>query len=184
MAYRRRIFFTDKQKSEIWNLWLRGESMSSIGRGFERASSSIYPLLARTGGIRPPDRTRSRLALTLGEREEISRCLIANIHCGQLPAPCGGQPPRSAVTSGAGGGTLRYRAVHADAAAWGRAHRPKPFKLAGNAYLCREISAKLIRKGLRNKLQAGSCASIRAMTPNVSLMKRSIGACSSSHVAC
>ncbi|MFT6887181.1 MAG: hypothetical protein ACI87T_003186 [Planctomycetota bacterium] len=77
MAYRRRIFFTDKQKSEIWNLWLRGESMSSIGRGFERASSSIYPLLARTGGIRPPDRTRSRLALTLGERKEISRCLIA-----------------------------------------------------------------------------------------------------------
>ena len=69
MAYRRRIFFTDKQKSEIWNLWLRGESMSSIGRGYERASSSIYPLLARTGGIRPPDRARSRLALTLGERK-------------------------------------------------------------------------------------------------------------------
>jgi len=84
--------------------------------------------------------------IAFGEREEISRCLIANIHCGQLPAPCGGQPPRSAVKSGAGGGTLRYRAVHADAAAWGRAHRPKSCKLAGNAYLCREISAKLIRK--------------------------------------
>jgi hypothetical protein len=63
-----------------------------------------------------------------------------------LTAPCGGQPPRSAVTSGAGGGALRYRAVHADAADWGRVHRPKPCKLAGNACLCREISAKLIRK--------------------------------------
>lgn len=77
MKYRRRRFFADKQKSEIWDRWQRGESMSSIGRGFDRASSSIYPLLARTGGIRPPDRSRSQLALTLAEREEISRGLIA-----------------------------------------------------------------------------------------------------------
>lgn len=75
MKYRRRRFFTDKQKSEIWDRWQRGESMSSIGRGFDRASSSIYPLLARTGCIRPPDRSRSQLALTLAEREEISRGL-------------------------------------------------------------------------------------------------------------
>lgn len=77
MKYRRRVFFTDKQKSEIWDRWQRGESMSSIGRGFDRNSSSIYPLLARTGGIRPPNRIRSRLALTLADREEISRGLIA-----------------------------------------------------------------------------------------------------------
>ena len=35
MKYRRRVFFTDKQKSEIWDRWQRGESMSSIGRGFD-----------------------------------------------------------------------------------------------------------------------------------------------------
>ena len=46
--------------------------MRSIGRVFDRGSSSIYPLLARTGGIRLPDRVRSRLALTLTDREEIS----------------------------------------------------------------------------------------------------------------
>lgn len=51
MAYRRRIFFADQQKAEIWDRWQRGESMSSIGRGFDRNSSSIYPLLARTGVI-------------------------------------------------------------------------------------------------------------------------------------
>jgi hypothetical protein len=79
MKYRRRVFFTDKQKSEIWDRWQRGESMSSIGRGFDRASSSIYPLLARTGGIRPRDRIRSRLALTLTDREEISRGLRAQM---------------------------------------------------------------------------------------------------------
>ena len=79
MAYRRRIFFTDKQKSEIWDRWQRGESMSSIGRLFDRESSSIYPLLARTGGIRPPDRVRSRLALTLSERGDIQRLAGADL---------------------------------------------------------------------------------------------------------
>jgi hypothetical protein len=64
MKYRTRTFYTDTQKSEMWDRWERGESLSSIGRGFNRASSSIYPLLARTGGIRPPKRVRSRLALT------------------------------------------------------------------------------------------------------------------------
>jgi len=73
MKRRHRIYFTETQKSEIWDRWERGESMSSIGRLFDRNSSSIFPLLSRTGGIRPPARTRSRLALSLPEREEISR---------------------------------------------------------------------------------------------------------------
>ena len=79
MGYRRRIYFTEKQKAEIWDRWQRGETMSSIGRLFDRNSSSIYPLLARTGGIRPPERRRSRLAMTLAEREEISRGLKAKL---------------------------------------------------------------------------------------------------------
>ena len=77
MKYRQRTFYTDKQKSEMWERWQRGESLSSIGRRFDRASSSIFPHLALTGGIRPPARTRSRFALTLIEREEISRGLEA-----------------------------------------------------------------------------------------------------------
>ena len=75
MVRRTQTFFTNTQKSDIWDRWKLGESMSSIGRLFERNSSSIYPLLSSTGGIRPPERTRPRLALTLAEREEISRGL-------------------------------------------------------------------------------------------------------------
>ena len=146
MKYRRRVFFTDKQKSEIWDRWQRGESMSSIGRGFDRGSSSIYPLLARTGGIRPPDRVRSRLALTLAEREEISRGLIAKVSLRSI----GRDLKRSASTISRevrrNGGTKHYRAAPSDAAAWNRTHRPKPCKLAGKVYLCRAISAKLTRK--------------------------------------
>lgn len=59
MGYRGRTYFTEKQKTEIWDRTQREESMNSIGRRFDRNSSSIYPLLARTGGIRPADVLRS-----------------------------------------------------------------------------------------------------------------------------
>ena len=143
MKRRRRIYFTADQKREIWDRWQRGESMSSIGRGFERDSSSIYPLLSRTGGIRPPDRKRSRLSLTLSEREEISRGLE-----GRLSLRCiARRLQRSASTISRevrrNGGARHYRAVPSDQAAWDRALRPKLCKLACNRPLCRTISGKL-----------------------------------------
>jgi len=52
MTKRTRNFFTNTQKLDIWDRWELGESMSSIGRLFKRNSSSIYPLLSRTGGMR------------------------------------------------------------------------------------------------------------------------------------
>jgi hypothetical protein len=73
MVYRTRINYTAKQKAEIWNRWQRGESLHEIGRAFDRPSSSIFEQLAPTGGIRPPRRRRSKTALSLSEREEISR---------------------------------------------------------------------------------------------------------------
>ena len=55
-----------------------GGSLKAIGRAFGKSSSSIYFLLAPHGGIRPLPRPRSRLALTLSEREEISRGIAAH----------------------------------------------------------------------------------------------------------
>lgn len=75
MVYRTRINYTAKQKAEIWDRWQRGESMNAIGRVFDRASSSIFNQLSPTAGIHPSPRRRSRLALSLSEREEISRGL-------------------------------------------------------------------------------------------------------------
>ncbi len=66
--------FTAAEKTELWDRWQRGESLKAIGRAFGKPSSSIYFQLAPHGGIRPALRRRSRLALTLAEREEISRC--------------------------------------------------------------------------------------------------------------
>ena len=64
MRYRTRTYYSEAQKKEMWDRWQRGESLKSIGRVFDRSSSSIYSVLSRRGGIRPPDRNRSRLLLT------------------------------------------------------------------------------------------------------------------------
>ncbi len=146
MGYRRRIYFTDKQKAEIWDRWHRGESMSSIGRRFDRNSSSIYPLLARTGGIRPPERKRSRLALTLSEREEISRGLRAQLSLRSIARLLRRASSTISREVRRNGGRIGYRATRSDQAAWDRALRPKPCKLACHRALCRTISSKLERK--------------------------------------
>src|SRR5674476_1518423 len=73
MDQRFRRGFTAAEKTELWDRWQRGESLKAIGRAFGKPSSSIYCQVAPHGGIRPAPRRRSRLALTLPEREEISR---------------------------------------------------------------------------------------------------------------
>jgi hypothetical protein len=71
MWQRYRRGFTATEKTELWDRWQRGESLKAIGRAFGKPSSSIYYQVAPHGGIRPAPRRRSRLALTLWEREEI-----------------------------------------------------------------------------------------------------------------
>ena len=61
----------------MWDRWQKGDSLHAIARLFDRSHGSIAGILVRTGGIRPPQRRRSRLALTLSEREEISRGVVA-----------------------------------------------------------------------------------------------------------
>lgn len=144
MKYRQRTFYTDSQKSEMWDRWQRGESLSSIGRGFNRASSSIYPLLSKTGGIRPPERKRSRLALTLLERELISRGIAALRSIRSIAQELCRPVSTISREIKRNGGYDAYRATVADDQAWLRSLRPKLCKLAGNTYLQRAISNKLV----------------------------------------
>ena len=74
---RPRIYYTESQRALMWERWQKGESLQQIAQLFDRNHSSIQGILAPTGGIRPPSRCRSRLALTLAEREEISRAVVA-----------------------------------------------------------------------------------------------------------
>ena len=74
---RKRRYFTQPEMEEVWDRWENGESLNSIARGLDRGHSAVQGMLSRTGGVRPAPRSRSRLALTLAEREEISRGIAA-----------------------------------------------------------------------------------------------------------
>ncbi|CRE57142.1 TPA: transposase [Yersinia enterocolitica] len=77
MKRRTRINYTPEQKAIIWDRYKQGDSLHDIARMFDRYHSSIMPTIHQTGGYRPPVRKRHRLALSLDEREEISRGLVA-----------------------------------------------------------------------------------------------------------
>jgi DNA-binding CsgD family transcriptional regulator len=146
MKYRTRTFYTDKQKSKMWDRWQPGDSMCSIGRHFNRASSSIFPHLARTGGIRPADRTRSRYALSLTEREDISHGLVTKQSLRSIAQNLNRSPSTISREVRRNGGRQAYRAARSDQRAWDCATRPKLCKLAFNDPLCQLIARKLQRK--------------------------------------
>ena len=143
MAYRTRIYYTDAQKAEMWDRWQRGETLHSIARLFDRYHTSVRGILAATGGIRPPERRRSRVALTLAEREEISRGIARDLSLRAIAARLKRAPSTISREVRRNGGLKHYRASRADQAAWDRAHRPKPCKLIINRALARLVGMKL-----------------------------------------
>src|SRR5476649_402653 len=135
--------FSAAEKTELWDRWQRGEPLKAIGRAFGKPSSSIYFQLAPHGGIRPAPRRRSRLALTLVEREEISRGIAASETARSMARKLGRSPSSVSREIGRNGGYDRYRASSADETAWERARRPKRCKLAANPHLREVVARKL-----------------------------------------
>jgi IS30 family transposase len=135
--------FTASEKTELWDRWQRGESLNAIGRAFGKPSSSIYFQLSPHGGIRPAPRRRSRLALSLIERETISRGLAADQSARSMARLLGRAPSTVSREIKRNGGYDRYRAAQADEQAWVRARRPKPCKLASSLWLRQTVARKL-----------------------------------------
>jgi len=143
MKYRPRIQYTESDKALMWDRWQKGDSLHTIARLFDRNHGAIAGILARTGGIRPPARRRSRLALTEAEREEISRGIVAGHSLRSIAASLGRAPSTVSREVERNGGLHGYRASRANQAAWDRAHRPKICKLAQNRALARIVARKL-----------------------------------------
>ena len=143
MKQRPRIYYTEADKSLMWDRWQKGESLNAIARLFDRHHSAIQGILSRTGGIRPSERRRSRLALTIAEREEISRGVVAGHSIRSIAMSLGRAPSTVSREISRNGGRRRYRANQADRAAWDQARRPKICKLAENRALARIVAEKL-----------------------------------------
>ncbi|MFV3411115.1 IS30 family transposase [Pseudomonas sp. NY15436] len=143
MKQRPRIYYTESQKALMWDRWKAGDSLQQIAQLFDRNHSSIQGILAETGGIRPIARRRSRLALTLVEREEISRALAVGQSIRHIAMRLERAPSTISREISRNGGCRSYRANQADQAAWDRARRPKLCKLVRSPKLAQLVAEKL-----------------------------------------
>ncbi len=143
MVQRYRRGFSVAERTELWDRWQRGESLKAIGRAFGKPSSSIYYQLSPYGGIRPSPRRRSRLSLSLSEREEISRGIVAQRSIRSMASLLGRSPSTVSREVCRNGGYDQYRAAVADEQAWVCARRPKRCKLANHPQLRQAVVRKL-----------------------------------------
>jgi transposase, IS30 family len=132
------------EKGDLWSRWKAGQSLHEIGRAFDKPHSSIRCLLLPRGGIPPLARRRSRLALTLSEREDISRGIASGSsfreiarHLDRVVSTVSREVTRH-------GGRPAYRAPAADEQAWSSALRPKKCLLTVNRKLRDIVASKLV----------------------------------------
>ena len=143
MMRRRGPRLTLAEKTELWRRWRRGESLNAIGRALGRIAHVVRYEVARTGGIPPPARHRARLALTLAEREAISRGQASGTSLRQLSRQLRRAPSTVSREVQRPGGRRRYRAAAADVTAWARGRRPKRCRLATHSALRDAVATKL-----------------------------------------
>ena len=143
MKRRPRIYYTEAQKSAMWDRWQNGESMEDIAKSFDRCHTSLGNVLRVNGGIRPRPRSRSKLALSLAERETISRGLARQLTIRSIAEQLGRSPSTVSREIDRNGGRSSYRAHKADKAAWERAKRPQTCKLAQQPRLVKLVTRKM-----------------------------------------
>ena len=131
------------QKVDLWQRWKQGQSLSEIGRALGKHAGSIHGVLSSNGGVVPPVRTRSRWALTLAAREEISRGLATARSIRQIAATLGRAPSSISREIHRHGGALTYRAAEADLQAGAHTRCPKPCRLATSPLLQQIVASKL-----------------------------------------
>jgi len=134
------------EKNELWARWRHGESLRDISRALRRVSSAVYDAVGAEGGIAPRPRRRSRRALTMTEREEISRQLARGVSLRTISQRLGRAPSTLSREVARNGGRGVYRAAFADRQAWRRSRRPQPCRLSTRPALRGAVAGKLAQQ--------------------------------------
>lgn len=135
--------FTQDEKNLVFKLWKSGAGFSDIARVLDSKPGSIFSILREHGGIQPKARCRSRLHLTLEEREEIRAGLSAQLSIREIASKLNRTPSTIYREINKNGGRRWYKAVRADRRAWRLAKRPKDCLLKMNTELRQLVSEKL-----------------------------------------
>src|ERR1022692_2352857 len=144
MTQRKRSRLSPTQKTDIWKRWKAGQSLHEIGRVFDKPHTSIRHFLSPRGGIAPAARRRSRRALTVAEREDISRGIASGWSMREIARRMNRAASTVSREVRRNGDRPAYRAHDADCQAWVSALRPKPCLLAMNRKLRDTVASKLI----------------------------------------
>src|SRR3984957_7364310 len=140
----RRWKLSSAQRADMWSRWKAGQSLNEIGRALGKDHVVIQFLLARHGGIAPPRSRRSQRALTLAEREDISRGIASGCSMRVIAQRLRRAPCTVSREVARHGGRAQYRANEADQQAWDSAMRPKVCRLALHEKLRTLVASKLI----------------------------------------
>ena len=146
MLRRRGPRLTAAQQAELWRRWRQGESLKAIGRALGRIPKMVHYIVAGAGGIPPVPRQRAGQALTLSEREVISRGVARGLSLRQISRDLGRAPSTVSREVRRHGGPRQYRAADADRRAWAHGRRPKRCRLATHPALRDAVATKLARE--------------------------------------
>ena len=135
-------WFTAAFKTEVWRRWRDGENCADIARALGTYPGPLHRLLRQRGGVAHL-RYRSARALSLSEREEISRGICAGDSIRAMGQRMGRAPSSISREIARHGGQGGYRALAADRQAWRNAQRPKPCRLAQQPALALLVAQKL-----------------------------------------
>jgi len=94
MRNRRWKWISAELKTELWRRWKKGEPVSKICVALGIRHNRVHAVLRTNGGFVPRERKRSPRVLTLKEREEISRGLVASESMRQIAGRIEGHPQR------------------------------------------------------------------------------------------
>jgi len=127
----------------LWSRWKEGQSNLQIAEALGAHPSSVWWQIQRRGGLPPQPRRRAERALSLREREEISRGLVRAEGVRSLARRLARAPSTISREIQRHGGRTHYRASTADQTAWASACRPKRCRLVVERRLQRVVEWQL-----------------------------------------
>jgi IS30 family transposase len=136
----------EPKRNRVWELLGAGADCPAVARSFGMSVDTVRAIEAKTGGVRPKPRRRSKRVLSLEDRDEISRGLAEGLSLREIATRLGRAPSTISREVAHNGGRANYRAARADRGAWQRAERPKPAKLATCPRLRREVERLLEKR--------------------------------------
>ena len=132
-----------EKRQQVWEMWKAGDSMSVIAEAVGSPAGSIFSILLPCGGIYQAPQRRRATALSIADREDISRGVAAQESLRAIGRRLGRPASTISRELARNRGVATYRAVDADDRAWRRAKRPKPCLLAQRPVLASFVADRL-----------------------------------------